>query len=310
MKVLVPSSVSLDLPDHEVVVFDPAEPIPVEHRDAEALVEWVLPADRLSDAARDLPRLRLVQTLSAGPDAIAAAGFAPDVVLASGRSLHDATVAEHALAMLLALVRDLPRLAAAQAEGRWDDAYRHDQAAPATAGWFTLDGAHVAIWGFGGIAQRLAPLLAALGARVTGVARSTGERGGYPVVSHDLLPELLPRVDVLVSILPATAATDGVVDAGILAALPDHALFVNVGRGAVVDEPALREALERRGIRAAAIDVTRTEPLPAGDPLWAAPNLLITPHVAGGRPRGAAALVLENLAAITADEPVRNRVDR
>lgn len=310
MKVLVPSSVSLDLPDHEVVVFDPAAPIPAEHRDADALVEWVLPADRLAEAARDLPRLRLVQTLSAGPDAIAAAGFGADVALASGRSLHDATVAEHALAMLLALVRDLPRLATAQAQGRWDDAYRSEQADPETAGRFTLDGAHVAIWGFGGIARRLALVLEALGARVTGIARSTGERGGTPVVSHDLLPELLPRVDVLVSILPATAATDGVVDAGILAALPSHALFVNVGRGAVVDEPALRAALEQRTIRAAAIDVTRVEPLPAGDPLWTTPNLLITPHVAGGRPRGAAALVLENLAAIAAGEPVRNRVER
>ncbi|QCR18782.1 NAD(P)-dependent oxidoreductase [Agrococcus sp. SGAir0287] len=307
MKVLVPSTVSLDLPGHEVVAFDPDRPIPDEHRDADALVEWVLPAERLAEATA-LPRLRLVQTLSAGPDVIAAAGFDDGVALASGRSLHDATVAEHTLAMLLALVRDLPRLASAQDEGRWDDAYRADQADPQTGGRFTLDGAHVAIWGFGGIAQRLAPMLEALGARVTGIARSTGDRGGYPVVAHDLLPELLPRVDVLVSILPATAATDRVVDAGVLAALPDHALFVNVGRGAVVDEDDLRAALEQGTLRAAAIDVTRVEPLPAGDPLWTTPHLLITPHVAGGRPRGAAALVLENLAAIEAGEPVRNRV--
>ncbi|MFC7430914.1 MULTISPECIES: NAD(P)-dependent oxidoreductase [unclassified Agrococcus] len=310
MKVLVPSSVRLDLPGHEVVVFDAAEPIPQEHRDAEVLVDWVVPAERLAEAAEQLPGLRLVQTLSAGPDAIAGAGFAPDVVLASGRSLHDVTVAEHALALLLALVRDLPRMAAAQADGRWDDAFRADQAHPDTAAWHTLDGAHVAVWGFGSIAQRLAPMLEALGARVTGIARSTGERHGYPVVSAELLPELLPRVDVLLSILPATAATDGVVDAGVLGALPAHALFVNVGRGAVVDEDALRAALEQGTLRAAAIDVTRVEPLPAGDPLWTTPNLVITPHVAGGRPRGASALVLANLEALAAGEPVRNRVER
>ncbi|GAA2171939.1 phosphoglycerate dehydrogenase [Agrococcus versicolor] len=310
MKVLVPSSVRLDLPGHDVVVFDAAEPIPAEHRDAEVLVEWVMPADRLAEAARDLTGLRLVQTLSAGPDAIARAGFGEGVALASGRSLHDATVAEHTLAMLLALVRDLPRLAEAQAAGTWDDAYRRDQHAPETEGLYTLEGAHVAIWGFGSIAQRLAPLLEALGARVTGIARSTGERHGHQVVAADLLPELLPRVDVLISILPATDATDRVVDAGVLAALPDHALFVNVGRGTVVDEDALREALERGTLRAAAIDVTRVEPLPAGDRLWSAPHLIITPHVAGGRPRGAAALVQQNLDALAAGEPVRNRVER
>jgi phosphoglycerate dehydrogenase-like enzyme len=310
MKVLVPSSIRLDLPGHDVVAFDATAPIPAEHRDAEVLVEWVMPAERLAEAAHDLTALRLVQTLSAGPDAIAAAGFDDGVVLASGRSLHDATVTEHALAMLLALVRDLPRLARAQADGTWDDAFRDDQAAEATADRYTLDGAHVAIWGFGSIAQRLAPLLEALGARVTGIARSSGERHGTPVVAADLLPELLPRVDVLVSILPATAATDRVVDAGVLAALPEHALFVNVGRGAVVDEDALRNALERRTLRAAAIDVTRVEPLPAGDPLWSTPNLLITPHVAGGRPRGASALVQQNLDALAAGEPVRNRVER
>ncbi len=310
MKVLVPSNVPLDLPGHVVVPFEVDEPIPIDHRDAEVLVDWIVPAARLVDAAGRLPHLRLVQTLAAGPDTIVAAGFAPEVVLACGRSLHDATVAEHALALLLALVRDLPRLAAAQASRHWDEAFRGDQAHPETGARYTLDGAHVAVWGFGAIAQRLAPMLAALGARVTGIARSSGSRHGFAVVSRELLPALLPTVDVLVSLLPATAATDGVVDAEVLRALPQHALFVNVGRGAVVDEDALRMALVQGTLRAAAIDVTRVEPLPADDPLWTTPNLLITPHVAGARVRGAAELVLANLAAIAVGAPVRNRVER
>ena len=166
------------------------------------------------------------------------------------------------------------------------------------------------LWGFGGIAQTLAPLLTALGATVRGAARSAGTRGGYAVVAEDDLDAELAATDVLVMILPATPATERALDAARLAALPAHAYVVNVGRGATVDEEALRAALTEGRIAGAALDVTAVEPLPAASPLWDAPNVLITPHAAGGRPVGADALLETNVAAFLAGAPLRNVVER
>src|SRR5699024_1460777 len=134
----------------------------------------------------------------------------------------------------------------------------------------TLLGARVLIWGFGQIGQTLAPSLQALGAQVRGAARSAGTRAGFEVIA----------------------------ESDVLAALPDHAILLNVGRGATVDQVALREALEAGTLGSAAIDVTDPEPLPQDDPLWDAPRLLITPHAAGGRPVGADERIGENLLAL------------
>ncbi|RXR28037.1 phosphoglycerate dehydrogenase [Oerskovia turbata] len=323
MKILVPHTIALDLtpgaapagrdgpprPD-EVVLYDASAPLPAEHRDAEVLVAWANSRENLADAATHLSRLRWVQTLAAGPDAILAAGFAPEVVVTNGRSLHDGPVAEHALALTLAAVRDLDRLGAAQREHCWDALMPDLQADPATSRHFTLHGARVTIWGFGSIAARLAPLYAALGAHVTGVASSAGERHGFPVVTDADLPRVLATTDVLVSLLPAVPATRHAFDAARIDALPDHAVFVNVGRGATVDEEALVVALREGRLGCAALDVTETEPLPSDSPLWDAPRTIITPHVAGGRPQGASELVRENLANLRAGRPLRNVVLR
>src|SRR5204863_100964 len=107
----------------------------------------------------------------------------------------------------------------------------------------TLRDARVAVWGFGSIAASLAPHLVALGARVTGIARTAGERAGVPVVTADALPDLLRRTDVLIVLLPATPQTARIVDATVLGQLPPHAWVVNVGRGATVDEAALLDAV-------------------------------------------------------------------
>jgi len=313
VKILLPDTLPLDVrvgPEDEVVVYDPTAPLPAPARDAEALVVWGNTPENLADAARHLTALRWVQTLAAGPDAVLAAGFAPEVTVTSGRSLHDGPVAEHALALVLASLRRLDVLGAAQREHRWDTAVNAAQAAPETAGRYTLDGAHVVIWGFGSIAARLAPLLVGLGARVTGVASSRGERHGFEVVTDDDLDEVLPTADVLVSLLPALPATRHALDAARIDLLPDHALFVNVGRGATVDEDALVAALREGRLGGAALDVTETEPLPAASPLWDAPRLVLTPHVAGNRPQGASALVEENLAALRAGREPRNVVAR
>ncbi len=313
MKILLPDSVPLApaLPEGvQAVRYGVAAPVPDEHLDAEALVVWGnAPADLRAVAGR-MPRLRWVQTLAAGPDAVLGAGFPGDVVVTSGVGLHDRPVTEHALALVLALLRRLPAALAAQAEHRWADELGGLQPLHPEGAVTTLLDARVLVWGFGNIGQNLAPLLQALGAQVRGVGRSAGERSGFPVVAEDRLEAELEHTDVLVMILPATEATTHALDAARLAALPRHAFVVNVGRGSTVDEPALVAALTEGRIAGAALDVTEVEPLPADSPLWAAPNLLLTPHAAGGRPVGADELVAANLAALLADRELRNVVVR
>ncbi len=312
MKLLLPDSVDLSpqLPPEVVAVrYAVGRPIPEEHTDATALVVWNNPGDQLRDAAQRLKELRWVQTLAAGPDAVVAAGFSSDVVITSGRGLHDQTVAEHTLAMTLAAVRHLHVLLRAQIGHHWAEEMRDLQADPSTQRFYTLRDAHVVVWGFGGIAEALAPHLTALGARVTGVARSAGTRAGYEVVTEESFPALLPTADVLIAILPATPETAHALNEDVFDLLPEHAWVVNVGRGATLDEEALLDALRDGSIGGAALDVFETEPLPADSGLWNEPNVILTPHVAGGRPLGADALVAENVEAFRAGRPLRNVVE-
>lgn len=306
MKILVPTVIPIDLEAVDGatrVDYDVDAPIPPEHRDAEAIVVWLNPQARLDALPEELPRLRWVQGLMAGTDAVHAAGFGPEVVITAGVGLHDQPVAEHTVALMLAAARRLDQTAQAQTDGRWLSQHTGNQTVNRT-GFTTLSGARVVIWGFGGIGQTLAGYLSALGADVVGVARHAGERAGYRVVTPEDLPELLPQTDVLVDILPGTAQTDGIVGAEIFAAMPEHAWFVNVGRGVTVDEDALLEALRSGAIGGAALDVFRTEPLPADSAWWSAPNVIVTPHSAGGRPQQPGRLIATNLRRYLAGEPL------
>ena len=296
--------------DVRVVRYDVGEPVPDEALDADALVLWGNGHEQMTDAARRLTRLHWVQTLAAGPDATLAAGFADDVVITSGRGLHDGPVAEHTLALLLAAARRIPELVRAQDQHRWAGELGGMQDTLPGQVFRTLDGARVLIWGFGSIAARLAPLLAALGAHVTGVATAAGDRHGFPVISTFDLPDELPLTDVLVSLLPATPQTRHAVDADVLSLLPSHAWVVNVGRGATLDEAALLDAVRAGRLAGAALDVFETEPLPADSPLWDEPRVLISPHAAGGRPMGAGELIAANLAAYRSGGTLRNVVQR
>lgn len=313
MKILLPDVLPMrpELPSGiEVVVYEARRPVPEDHADAEILVSWGHGGDVLAENARRLSRVRLVQGLAAGSDALLAAGFGPKVELCSGVGLHDRPVAEHALALILALVRRLPACAAAQAQARWAEEFAGVQPLHPPGPVTTLLDARVLLWGFGGIAATLAPMLDALGARVRGVARSPGERAGFEILAEADLDAALAEADVLVDILPATPATAHALDARRLRLLPDHAYVVNVGRGATLDEAALVAALHAGTIAGAALDVMETEPLPADSPLWSAPNLVLTPHCAGGRPIGADDLVSHNVAALLHGAPLRNALDR
>lgn len=311
--VLLPTGLDLDptLPDGiHAAWYDPREQVPQEHVDAEVLVVWASPPAVLQDAARRLHRLRWVQTFAAGPDAVLGAGFADGVVVTSGRGLHDGPVAEHTLALLLAGIRAVPGLVRAQDEHRWARELSGNHPGRPDDALRTLTGARVLVWGFGSIATRLAPMLTVLGAHVTGVATSAGERAGYPVLAASDVAAELPRTDVLVAILPATEQTRHAIGRDVLALLPRHAWVVNVGRGSTLDEAALLDALRAGRLGGAALDVFETEPLPAGSPLWSEPGVLISPHAAGGRPTDPGGLLSENLALFASGAPLRNTVAR
>jgi phosphoglycerate dehydrogenase-like enzyme len=165
----------------------------------------------------------------------------------------------------------------------------------------------VLVVGAGDIGRAIGRMLAAFDVRLTFVARTA--RDG--VHGTDALPRLLPEADVVILVVPVTPETTGMVDAAFLAAMKDGALLVNAARGVVVDTDALLAELTAERLRAA-LDVTEPEPLPPGHPLWSAPNLLLTPHVAGAVPEAndrAAAAVCDQLRRVLAGEPLVNVVD-
>jgi phosphoglycerate dehydrogenase-like enzyme len=217
------------------------------------------------------------------------------VVLCSGQGIHGGSTAELALAGVLNHRRQLPRFAASQQRGEW---HKHT-----TAG---LRHCRVLVLGAGDIGRRVAAAARIFDADVTVVARRA--RPGVHGLGE--LPALLPDAEVVVLALPNTPATTGLVDAAFLAALPDGALVVNVARGALVVTDALLAELNRRRLFAF-LDVFEVEPIPAGDPLWNAPNLVITPHIGGGTTgweRDAERLVHDQVGRFLRAEPLANVV--
>jgi phosphoglycerate dehydrogenase-like enzyme len=241
-----------------------------------------------------LPRLRLVQLLTAGAERFV--GRLPEgVVLCNARGAHTPATAEWVLAATLAAQRGLPDLVREQDAGRWTPGTHR-----------SLVGARVLVVGAGDIARRIGAMTAGFDVEPVLVGRTA--RDG--VHGTDELPELLPHADVVIVVVPVTEETTGLVDAAFLAAMPDGALLVNAARGVVVDTDALLAELTRGRLRAA-LDVTEPEPLPEGHPLWSAPGLLLTPHVAGAVPATgdrAQAAVVAQLRRVLAGEPLADVV--
>ncbi|MDO5720417.1 MAG: NAD(P)-dependent oxidoreductase [Actinomycetaceae bacterium] len=303
MKIIVPRTPALDFEfpsDVEVVTISESEEVPAEHRDAEVAVVWGM-RGAIESFVTQLPNVRWFQTLSAGPDALLRANLREDVIITNGIHLHDRPVAEHALGLALALARQIPECIEAQHRHEWSRELAKPHPLHEDTRVTTVVGSKVVVWGFGAIGQQIGRVFAACGSDVIGVAQSSGERAGFPVRSSSEILEVVHDCDILVMVLPNTDTTVDALNASVLEALPSRALIVNVGRGTTVDENALIKALRNRQISAAAIDVVKDEPLPADSPLWDTPNLLITPHSAGGRPDGFKDLMLHNLTAYRED---------
>ena len=241
-----------------------------------------------------LPRLRLIQLMSAGSEN-AIAFVPPGVTLCNARGVHDPAVAEWVMAVILAQTRQLPRFVAAQLAGTWDPVRSE-----------SLAGQTVLIVGYGSIGEAIERMLAPFEVTVDRVAR----RARPGVLSMDDLPEVLPKADIVILLVPVTPDTIGLVDARFLSQMHDQALLVNAARGSIVDTDALLAEL-RSGRLRAALDVTDPEPLPAGHPLWSAPGLLLTPHVAGAMTTAMSrvmVVVRDQLARYAAGEPLLNIV--
>jgi phosphoglycerate dehydrogenase-like enzyme len=282
--VLVPAGAPVEamgeLPDGVEVVAVPGEgPLPGAVGAARMLVAGPpLAPPRLREVFAAAPALEVVQSTAAGNEwlfPLVPAG----VTVANASSVHDGPVAEWCAAVILAMERRLPAFWALQGRGEWDADVNTITARGASpiGPIDDLDGKTVLLLGHGAIGRALEARLAPFGVRTVGVSR-TGERTLADV------PALLPGADVVVVLLPLTDATAGIVDAAFLDAMKPGALLVNAARGGHVDQDALLERLHAGRVRAA-LDVTSPEPLPAGHPLWRAPGVLITPHVAGSAER-------------------------
>ncbi|MCC7169534.1 MAG: MBL fold metallo-hydrolase [Planctomycetes bacterium] len=274
--------------------------------DADAVVGSV--SKVILDAA---PKLRWAQVTSAGVDRFVGIEGLTErrVTLTNAQRLYGPQIAEHVLALLLALVRGIDDAARLTRAGTWDD-----DAVGAGVGLGAVRGKTVLVVGLGGIGLEVAKRCKALGMTVL-ATKSTKDRR-YEVVDElgtpDRLNTLAARADFVVNCLPLTPATTGLFDDAFFTAAKRGHVFINIGRGKSVDTTALVAALNDGRVRAAGLDVTEPEPLPAGHPLWSAKNVLITPHMSAGgpdQPELLRLLVRENVRRFCAGEALLNVVD-
>ncbi len=303
------------------------EPWAAAVRRAAPALEVVVAADRAA-ALRELPRaVAAYGTLDPGllasaprlqwlqaPQAAPPAGyFFPEltqhpVTVTNFRGIYNDHVAIHAVAMLLALSRNLHTYMRQQPAGDWS---RH----LADSDILHLPESTVLVVGVGGIGAEIARQLQAFGAKVIGVdpLRTDSPPGVAAMHPPEALDALLPQADAVILTLPHTPQSEGLMDARRLALMPAHAFLVNVGRGATVRLDAVTQALQERRLAGVALDVFEAEPLPPAHPLWREPRALLTPHVAVVGPyipERRLEVLCDNARRFMAGEPLRNVVNK
>lgn len=256
------------------------------------------------------PKLRWIQSPSAGVEYVARIPelVESDILLTNTSGAHGPSIGEHTFALLLAMTRRLPICVEWQRQRHWGrkEGYRTSR---------EIMGSTMGIVGFGrigrGIAQR------AQGFELELLATDAQDVDGTPWVDEiwppSRLPELVERSDIVVVTTPLTAETHHLFDAAMLARMKPEAYLIVVSRGGIVDEPALAAALGEGRLAGAALDVTETEPLGPDSPLWDAPNLLLTPHLAGDswqKERRCVEILRENLLRFAKGEALLNEVDK
>lgn len=266
-----------DFPQLEIVNLSTYDEVEEQIRDAEVVISWSLRPEQI----RAAQKLRWIHSPAAAVHQVLSPELVNrDVVVTNGRDVHGPVVAEHVITLVLALAKKLPQAARFQQRHFWGQQEM----------WETLPrpreiaGATLGLVGLGTIGRNAARHASALGMRVIAV-REHPEKGSpqgvEQVFASSQLDELLAQSDYVVLATPLTEDTQGLIHAGRLAKMKPHACLINVGRGPLVDEAALAQALREHRIGGAALDVFDEEPLPADSPLWDLENLLITPHTAG-----------------------------
>jgi D-2-hydroxyacid dehydrogenase (NADP+) len=255
-------------------------------------------------AARAL-HLKWLHYYGAGVDGLDAEHFEKrGIVCSNSRGVAAPNIAEHVFAMMLSFARGLQRLARVQSAEMW--------LKPTDIEVFELNGRRLGIVGLGAIGQALASRALAFGMQVSGLRRSGPAIAGIAMFKPEQLLDMAAQSDHLVICLPGTAATAGSVGSAVFSAMPRGSYFYNVGRGNIVVQDELIAALAAGQLAGAGLDVMDPEPLPAGHPLWRAPNILLTSHTSGNTDRywhRAVPLFARNLRAFIDGKPMENVVD-
>lgn len=290
------------LPDDEIIRIADERDLA---RAAEAEVAFGgISGDRVAKLLAATPKLRWYHTPAAGVDRLL---DIPDfrargIILTNNSGSYDVQIAEHVLAFIFGAAKRLHLYRDQQARREWRD-QEHDELRDQT----------VVVYGAGSIGGEVVRLASAVGMRVIAVRRSGGPLpGASRVVTPERLAEVSALADHLVIAAPLTPATRGAVSREVIARMKPTAWIVNIARGPIVDEAALAEALASGRLGGAALDTFTKEPLPADSPLWALPNVVITPHTSNSSPKvreRTLALFVENVRRYKAGEPLLNRVD-
>jgi phosphoglycerate dehydrogenase-like enzyme len=293
-------------PDVEFVAASP-DTLTRAIQGADAYLGYALPREAYLAAG---PQLRWVHATSAGierivdnPDIVAS-----DVIVTNARGGHAACIAEHTFAMLLLLTRQLLQAHADQQAHSWD---RSGMSARSRE----LTGSTMVILGMGNIGQAIAKRAIAFDLRVIGVDLKPGAppAGVEAIWGMDRLDEALALADVFVVTLPITPETRNLIDARRIGLLKQGAYLLVVSRGGIINEPALIEALRSGKVAGAGLDVQETEPMPPDDPLWEAPNLILTPHCSAASNQTSqrvTAITKENIERFLKGEPLLNICDK
>lgn len=272
---------------------------------AQVMLGWNFRAASLRDAWDAADSLRWIHWAGAGVDAALFDELvASDIELTNARGVFDRPIAEWVLGMIIAFAKRFPETLACQARAEWQ--HRLSE---------TVAGKRALVVGVGSIGRAVGRLLRAVGIQVEAIGRSA--RGGgadfEQIYAVDDLRARLPGADYVVLITPLTEQTRGLFGEAEFAAMNSHARFINVGRGALVDEDALLAALRHGGIAGAALDVFVEEPLPGQSPFWTMPNCLVSPHMSGDHVEFETTMAqqfIENWRRYQAGEALLNRVDK
>ena len=266
--------------------------------DAEILFAWKPPLTVYDKA----PRLRWLQAMGAGVDWALVPELPRHVIVTRAPGIFGPWMAEYVLGWCLSITQKMETYRQAQRDRRWIGEVMPDR----------LRGKTMVVIGLGDIGRHVARAARFLGMRVLGVSRSgRAVPEAHRVYRMAAMTTALASADFVVLVTPLTDDTRGFFGDKALAALPAHAWLVNIGRGALVDEPALEDALRTRRIAGAVLDVFTEEPLRPDHPLWGLPNAIITPHISGpSTPEEIAPIFNDNLARYLAGRPLRHTVDR